>query len=160
MRDARAMEGSRAIDFELPEASEYTIRLSDELGKARAIILFYPNDFGIICTVMLKRFKEEYAMLRGRGFEVIAINTSSCYTHRTFKDHLALPFPLLSDEKGTVSEVYGGIIEDGLMKGKSNRAAFIIDRDGHILYAWIALDPNILLDIDAFVAAALALAER
>jgi peroxiredoxin Q/BCP len=160
VRDATAMIGSRAIDFELREASERPIRLSDELRKARTILLFYPNDFGIICTVMLKRFKDEYSMLQGRGFEVIGINTSSPYTHRTFKNHLALPFPLLSDENGSVSELYSGIIAGGLMKGKSNRAAFIIDRDRNILLAWIAPDPNVLPDIDAIIAAALALAER
>jgi peroxiredoxin len=148
------MEGDLAPDFELPEASDRPVRLSQELEHDRVILLFYPNDFGVICTIMLKRFKDEYPLLRRDGFEVMAVNRNSCYTHRTFKSHLDLPYLVLSDEDGRVSNAYGGIIKDGLMEGRSNRAAFVIDRDRRLAYSWIATDPNSLPEFDRIIESA------
>ena len=145
--------GMVAPDFELPEASEENIRLSDELRTNPVILLFYPNDFGVVCSLVMRTFMEHCPELRSQGIRVLGISRNSPYTHRAWKENLALPFRLLSDQDGTVSMKYGGLQEEGLLAGMCRRAVFIIDRRRVIRYAWVSHQEGIPPPFDDIFAA-------
>ena len=130
--------GMMAPDFELPEASEVNVRLAEELKASPILLLFYPNDFGVICSLVMRTFMEHCPELRSHGIRVLGISRNSPYTHRAWKENLGLPFRLLSDQDGVVTMQYGGLQEEGLLAGMCRRAVFIIDRKGVIRYAWVS----------------------
>lgn len=63
-------------------------------------------------------------------------------TQRRFKEQYHLPYPLLSDAGGKVASQYAGLIP---VVGRSNRATFVVDRDGRIAQITrgnAAIDPS------------------
>ena len=65
-----------------------------------------------------------------RGGQVIGISTDGVETQRKWKEALAVPYTLLSDQGGKVASLYGGTIP---IVGLANRATYVVDRDGKIL---------------------------
>jgi peroxiredoxin len=65
-----------------------------------------------------------------------------------------VPFPLLSDFNKGASSAYGGLYPDYFgMQGVSNRAAFVVDREGTIRYAWVSEDSGVMPDFEEIFAA-------
>ena len=62
--------------------------------------------------------------LADRGAQVVGISVDGVDTQRKFKDRHGLPFPLLSDEGGKVSELYSGKMP---LVGLSKRANVVIE---------------------------------
>ena len=61
-----------------------------------------------------------------------------------------LNFPLLSDFNKDVSKSYGVLYEDFIgFAGVAKRSAFVISKDGTILFAWSSDDPKELPDFEA-----------
>jgi peroxiredoxin len=64
-----------------------------------------------------------------------------------------LNFPLLSDFNKETSLAYGVLYEDFIgFKGVSKRSAFVVSKDGEILFAWSSEDPKQLPDFQAIKA--------
>jgi peroxiredoxin len=56
---------------------------------------------------------------------------------------MRIPFPMLSDFDGAVAARYGILCgEEGYLKGRSNRAIFIVDSELRARYVWVAEDPS------------------
>lgn len=55
-------------------------------------------------------------------------------SHKRFCEELKLPFPLLADEKGKVSELYGILIKRN-NNAFSGRSVFLIDLKGNVVFA-------------------------
>ena len=61
-----------------------------------------------------------------------------------------LNFPLLSDFNKEVSTSYGVLYEDFIgFAGVAKRSAFVVSKDGTILFAWSSDDPKELPDFEA-----------
>jgi peroxiredoxin len=146
--------GSRAPDFVLPEYSDKFVRLSDETKKHAVALLFFPSIWGVMCNVEMGTFRDMYQQFRDAGGELIGISTQSTMANGAYRDHLNLPFRLLSDFDGAVSSQYSVLVgEEGYIKGRANRAVFVVDRDMRVRYLWIAEDPAYEPDYDAVLAA-------
>lgn len=77
-----------------------------------------------------------------KGAEVVGVSTDSVNTLAKFKAEFQLPFQLLSDEKGTVADQYGGRIP---VLGVANRVTYVIGQDGlvkEIVTGGAAVDPS------------------
>lgn len=132
-------EGYRAPDFCLPEASEEQICLSETLERQAQVLIFYPTDFGITCTLEFKRFKEMADQFTHAGAGLIGISVNGPYSHRYWKEKLGLSIPLLSDVDAKISQIYNVMCsEDSILKGHSTRAIFVVDRNQIIRYRWVA----------------------
>jgi len=138
MAENDARIGMPAPDFQLPSSEDVPFHLSEELGKGPIMLLFYPNDFGIICSLEMRTFQEMGDEFKTKGVRVVGISRNSVFTHKQWKASMGVPFRLLSDPEGEVSTKYGGLQYSGLMKGMPHRAVFIIGRDGIIRYVWIS----------------------
>lgn len=146
-------EGQKAPDFELPEASEERVRLSEAAARATVVLAFYPTDWGMVCTMEMKRFLEMLGDLEAENAIVVAVSVNSPTSHRGWKEHLGISFPLLSDAEGEVVRRYGLMIgESDLMRGRSNRAVFVIDRDLVVRHAWVAPEMSVQPDYEVILA--------
>jgi peroxiredoxin len=135
--------GGKAPDFVLPEAYGGSMRLSELAQNGSVVLVFYSGDFGIICSVQMKQLQSMYDGFKQTGAEIVGIATNSRFVHSAWKIHLDLPFPLLSDFDGRVSDEYGVLIgEEGYLKGRSRRSVFIVDRQGVVRYVWISYDTS------------------
>lgn len=143
------MEGTRAPDFDLPESSEAMVSLSHELEKGIVVLIFYPVDFGITCTLEFKKFNEMLKDFTMAGASLVGISVSSTRSHRSWKEKMDLGFPLLSDIDAKVARIYDVMSpEDSLLKGHSTRAIFIVDQERVIRYGWVPLDSHTQPDYD------------
>lgn len=110
------------------------IRLSDFAGK-KLVLYFYPKDNTPGCTAQACSLRDEYAVLRGKGYEVLGVSVDSTASHRKFIEKYDLPFNLISDGDKTLSEQFGTWGEKKLY-GKPYmgmlRTTFLIDENGII----------------------------
>jgi peroxiredoxin len=103
--------------------------------------LFYPFDFSSVCTTELCEFKDAEWLTFTPELDVIGISTDSAYSHRRFINEYELPFPLLSDHDGSVSEKYDTLANDiENHPVVSQRAVYVIEDTETIRYSWKAED--------------------
>jgi peroxiredoxin len=132
--------GEKAPDFKLAGTNGATIALSDLRGKP-VILAFYPADWSPVCGEQMVLYNEVLPMFEEHDARLLGISVDGLWSHRAYAEQRNLKFPLLSDfePKGQVSRTYGVYDE---AKGASERALFVIDRDGIIHWKHVA-PPNV-----------------
>lgn len=128
--------GTKAPDFELPVAPGRKMKLSDLRGKP-VILAFYPADWSPVCGDQMALYNEILPEFQKHEAQLIGISVDNVWCHMAYaKDH-KLEFPLLADfePKGAVSRSYGAYFEPA---GISQRALFVIDKDGVIRWSYCA----------------------
>ena len=97
------------------------------------VLVFYPGDFTFICPTELEELGALYADFRKQGAEVFGVSTDSVYVHKAWHDTSPaikkLPFPLLADAGGTLSQKLGVYL---YREGVALRGSFIFDPDGKL----------------------------
>jgi peroxiredoxin len=103
--------------------------------RGRPVILaFYPADWSPVCGDQMALYNEILPEFRELGARLLGISVDGVWCHAAFAKARGLEFPLLSDfePKGAVARLYGAYrAEDGT----SERALFVIDRDGVIRWS-------------------------
>ncbi|HEX2395210.1 MAG TPA: redoxin domain-containing protein [Bacteroidales bacterium] len=129
-------EGIKAPDFELNDAAGKLIRLSDYRGSM-VLLVFYPLDWSPGCSQQLDLYQSEFAEFEKRKVNIIGISVDSIYSHGAWAAVRNITFPLLSDfnPRGDVARKYRIYREED---GFSERALFIIDREGIIRYTYLS----------------------
>lgn len=122
---------TQAPDFELANQYGELIRLSEFRGKRPVVLVFFPLAFSGICTGELCALRDNIAMFRTEGVELIGISVDSKHTLRAWGEKQGYDFTLLSDfwPHGDVAKQYGVFLEQ---KGYATRATFLIDKAGVI----------------------------
>jgi peroxiredoxin len=140
----------QAPDFKLQDTNKEFVSLSDYKGKNNVLILFYPLAFSGVCTTELCSTRDNLKLYSAFDAEVLAISVDSFFTQKAFKDAQNLNFKLLSDFNKEASKTYGVLNNDFFgMKGVSNRAAFVVDKEGILRYQEILEDASELPNFDA-----------
>lgn len=67
--------------------------------------------------------------------QILAISVDPVDSHKKFCDSLQLPFPLLADEGGKVSKLYGIAMTTPKGDLLSGRSVFLLDKEGTLQYA-------------------------
>ena len=141
MTDALAV-GSRAPDFELARTVDETVRLTSQLGHGPILLLFYPLDWSPVCTSELCSLGADFNNYTNLGVKVFAISVDSIFSHKAFAEHHGIEIPLLSDFNKTVCQDYGVLYPELMgLKGVAKRAAFVLNGEGIVRYAWVTEDP-------------------
>lgn len=139
--------GDMAPEFVLPSVSGEKIALSQFYGKKNVVISFVPAAWTPVCSeqwpgynIVQNIFDENDAVLL--GITVDNIPTLHAWTNQMGK----VWFHVLSDfwPHGTVAKTYGVLRSDGV----SERALFIIDKDGIIRFIMVS-DINKSPDLEA-----------
>ncbi|MEO8074228.1 MAG: redoxin domain-containing protein [Acidobacteriota bacterium] len=140
--------GEKGPDFTLPcravEAAgdeEPTFSLKNMRGK-NVVLAFYPADWSAVCGDQLALYNELLPMFAKQKAELFGISVDSEFSHEAFRESRGYKMTLLSDfePKGEVSKKYGVYREKD---GFSERALFVIDKDGVIRYSYVSpIDVN------------------
>jgi peroxiredoxin len=125
-----------APDFELANQFGEHIRLHDYRGKSAVALVFFPLAFSSTCTSELCELRDNLALFKAAGVELVGISVDSKATLRAWAEQQGYDFTLLADfwPHGDVAKEYGVFLED---KGFANRATFLIDIDGVIRASFI-----------------------
>lgn len=113
------------------------LSLSDLRGKW-VVLYFYPKDFTPGCTLEAQRFQRDLAKYQAKNTLVVGVSADSVNTHAEFCSAEGLKFPLLADEDGSVSKVYGS-----WMGYLSMRHTFIIDPSGILRERMVKVAPAV-----------------
>ncbi len=141
--------GDLAPDFTLPSLSGEKVSLKQFKGKNNVVISFVPAAWTPVCSdqwpgynIVKEIFDNNDAILL--GITVDNIPTLFAWTNQMGR----LWFPVLSDfwPHGKVADMFGVLRSDGV----SERALFIIDKEGIIRYIHIA-DINKRPDLELLV---------
>ena len=123
--------GQMAPDFRLrgPEGSWFT--LSEHRGQNAVVLVFYPQAFSPVCSHQLPEVQQALSRPQAEGVVVYGVSVDSHWANNAFARSLGLKFPLLSDWKHEASRDFGVLLPDA---GYSDRATFVIGRDGRIVW--------------------------
>jgi len=150
--------GDEAPDFDLPAVVgniRRRVKLSEYRGK-NVVLVFYPADWTPVCTAELPAFNAELEKFAGYGAEVIGISVDSIPSHMAWqkKEIGMLDLPLASDffPHGDVVSKFGILREGDPLPGVSERAIFVVDKQGMIAFAKLypldrQPDPEEIIDV-------------
>ena len=133
--------GEPAPDFAAPDENNETVRLSQFRGK-KVLLAFFPFAFSPVCTKEHTCFQEDMAAFSRLGVKVLGISVDSHWTQHAFKKSLGIDFPLLSDFSKDIAKKYGVLRPEGF----SERAYFLINKDGVVSYKHIMATPSAKLE--------------
>jgi peroxiredoxin len=140
--------GSRAPDFSLPQDLNSSLSLSELVRSKPTLVLFYPSDFGMICSIEMKTFQKRLNEFE-RKCQLVGISTNSVRSHGDWSIGLDLHFPLLSDLDGHVCREWGVLVEnEGYMNGRAYRTVFLVDQEMIVRFKWVPDDPSQEPDYD------------
>src|SRR3954468_24286940 len=126
--------GDLAPDFTAASTAGKDVSLSSFRGKRNVLLAFFPLAFTGTCTKELVCFTEDFDQFAREGVEILPISVDSTASLAEFKKKLQMKTELLSDFKRDVSRAYGVLNEDRFY---SNRAYFLIDREGRVRWAHV-----------------------
>ncbi len=147
--------GQQAPDFKLFNTEKKEVSLSDFKGNHNVIIHFFPQAFTGVCTTQLCTMRDNLSYYTGLGCVVLGISVDSLFTLAEFKAKQNYNFDLLSDFNKETSAAYDVLLENFAfgMRGVSKRAAFVINKEGVIVYSEETPNPGVLPDFEAIKAA-------
>lgn len=131
---AAIQQGDQAPDFELNDSTGQPVRLSDYRGKKAVVLVFYPFAFSGICEGELCSIRDRMEQFSNDDVETLAVSADARFALKAWADKEGFEFPLLSDfwPHGGVAKEYG-IFNDKV--GAAERATFVIDKDGTVVYS-------------------------
>jgi peroxiredoxin Q/BCP len=147
--------GTEAPEFELPDQHGDAVALSDFRGQ-RVVLYFYPRADTPGCTAEACSFRDRWPEYEDRDVAVLGVSDDPVSDLADFADEYDLPFHLLSDADGSVSDAYDSWGEKNMFGNTFDgvfRNTYVIDVDGRIEYAYEGVDPEdhanaILADLD------------
>jgi peroxiredoxin len=148
-------KGTNAPDFTLYDSEKNKVSLHDFKGK-NVVLLFFPLAFSSVCTKELCSIRDDIGNYENLNAQILGISVDSLYSLNKFKKDQQLNFPLLSDFNKEVSKAYDvlyDVFPSFEMRGVSKRAAFVINKDGVIVYSEAREVPSELPDFEAVKAA-------
>jgi len=125
--------GEQAPNFTLPgyyQGKTMNYSLSDYRGRW-VIIFFYTGDRTSVCSTEVTAFNDHTAELTVMGVSLLGISVDSLDSHKSWADELKLNYPLLSDVKVEISQVYD--VHDEKNK-RDFRGTFIVDPEGKLRF--------------------------
>jgi len=145
--------GEVVPDFTLYDSEKKQRRFSEFLtGGRKTILAFFPGAFTGTCTKEMCTFRDMYGELQGMNGQVVGVSVDAPWAQKAFAEKHGLTFPLLCDFKREVVPKFGLIWKNlGGVEGYdvSNRAIFVLDGSGKVLYKWVAKEPGELPDFEA-----------
>ncbi|MBK9417357.1 MAG: peroxiredoxin [Flavobacteriales bacterium] len=127
--------GTKAPDITVMDHTGKPFSLSDAWHHHSVVLFFYPKADTPICTKEACAFRDALADLEARDAMVIGVSTDDVAGQRAFSERYKLPFVLLCDTEGKLSDAYKVRSFFGLLGG---RVTYVIDKQGVIRAAYSA----------------------
>ena len=117
---------------------EGSFDLSAAAGRP-VVVYFYPRDATSGCTTEARDFRDLAPQFEAAGALIIGVSRDTVKSHQRFASKECLPFPLVSDEDGAITERWG-VWREKKLYGKVSmgivRSTFLVGADGRILRVW------------------------
>lgn len=107
MTPVAAPSSAPAPDFTLPDHTGRQVTLSQSLGPAATILIFYRGHWCPYCRRYLGKIKANYARFIERGAALLGISPEPPGTSAALAREMGIEFPLLSDIDCAVIDGYG-----------------------------------------------------
>ena len=124
--------GQKAPDFTLQSHLETTVSLSDYLGQV-VVIATFPRAWTPVCTNQIPAYQTEIKHFNEMNVQILGMSIDHVPSLQAWTESFGgITYPVLSDfyPHGEVCQNYGILREEGY----SERAIFIIDKEGIIQY--------------------------
>lgn len=127
-------EGDKAPAFTGVNQDGKKVSLSDYKGKI-LVLYFYPADMTPTCTIQACNLRDNFALLKKKGIEVVGISPDDVAKHKKFEQKNSLPFSLIADSAHKILDKYG-VWGEKQLYGRNYmgvlRTTFVIDEKGKI----------------------------
>lgn len=130
-----------------------TFSLSDALDDGSVVLAFFPGVFSRTCTEELCQMGDWWGDLADLDAGVYGVSVDPPFPQLAFVDEYDITFPLLSGFNNGVVADYGVRRESGVLRGVSERAVFVVDPSGTVVYDWVVTEPQVFPELDAIEAA-------
>ncbi|MDH3266314.1 MAG: peroxiredoxin [Gammaproteobacteria bacterium] len=131
--------GDAAPEFELPDQTGQLHSLEDYRDQW-VVLYFYPKDETPGCTTEACEFRDNIFEFRKINAQILGVSLDDVESHQQFAEHHSLPFPLLADIEGKVSEAYG-VKTRMLGMTMAKRQTFLIAPDGIVVKHYEKVKP-------------------
>lgn len=133
--------GSAAPDRTMRDQTGAHRSLASFRGRP-LVVFFYPKDGSPGCTREACAFRDAWSRYETVGIQLVGVSTDSPQSHAEFAREHELPFPLLSDPDGELTEAFG--VNTHL--GYSSRVSFLLDAQGIVRAVFRDVDPGVHAD--------------
>lgn len=138
------VEGQKAPNFTLEADDGRQVSLNEYLGK-RVVLYFYPKDGTPGCTTEAVEFREVAKEFEKQGAMIVGVSKDSIESHQKFKQKHNLPFTLLSDPEGKITDLYG-VWKKKNLYGRTymgtERTTFLLDEKGFVTKVYHKVKPE------------------
>lgn len=136
--------GQQAPDAVLVNADRKPVTISDLRGKT-TVLAFFPAAFTSVCTKEMCHFRDDQSRFDSLQAQVIGISADTPFTQAEFAKQNHLRQTLLSDFNHQAMKAFGVYDPSfiGLLDGISKRSVFVLDKNGKVVYAWVAEVPGV-----------------
>ncbi len=120
--------GDLAPDFTAIDCQGNPVSLSAFRGR-RVVLFFFPKAFTLGCTIENRAFRDNHALIRSLGAELIGVSVDTVQRQCEFAEQENLRFALIGDESkeiGRAWDVLWPVLEI------DRRATFLINPEGVI----------------------------
>lgn len=127
-------EGDKAPAFSAKDQNGKKVSLSEFKGR-KVVLYFYPEDDTPTCTIQACNLRDNFALLKKNGFEVLGVSPNDEESHKKFETKFSLPFTLLADADHAIINKYGVWGEKQMFGNKYmgvHRTTFVINEKGII----------------------------
>lgn len=132
--------GDQAPEFTLPNQEGKEVNLSDYKGQW-VVLYFYPKNDTPGCTAEACSFRDNINRLIAQQATILGVSIDDVASHESFKSKYKLPFDLLADAEGTVTESYNALLNLKFIKF-AKRHSFIIDPNGRLAKVYRDVNPD------------------
>ncbi|MBI2867936.1 MAG: peroxiredoxin [Chloroflexi bacterium] len=137
--------GQKAPEFALFDADKKLRKLSEFKGK-NVVLAFFPGAFTGVCTKEMCTFRDSISQFNSLNAQVLGISVDPPFSQKAWADQNQLNFPILSDFNRQAVKQYDVALPnlaglEGYVAAK--RAAFVLDKEGTVRYAWVAPQPSV-----------------
>jgi peroxiredoxin len=145
--------GTSAPDFTLKTKTSQgleDIKLSDNFGHRNTVLLFFPLAFTGVCTAEMCDVSGGISAYETLHATVYGVSVDSPFSQEAWAKQENISIKLLSDLNKTVIKAYDVVFP--LLAGVGDtaaRAAFVIDKQGKIIYAEQTATPKDLPNLEA-----------
>jgi peroxiredoxin Q/BCP len=128
--------GDTVPNFSSIDDQGQSVSLADYKGK-KLIVFFYPKASTPGCTAEACNLRDNYAVLKEKGYAILGVSADSVKRQQSFKNKYEFPYPLLADEDKTVINAFG-VCGPKKFMGKEydgiHRMTFIVDENSVVAH--------------------------
>lgn len=124
--------------------------LDEILDDGPVVLAFFPAAFTGTCTTEMCTFDDRLSAFEDVEATVYGVSVDSPFALNEWRDQEGLDFALVSDFEKEIVDDYGVRTDfaDLGVHGLAQRAVFVLDEAGTVIYRWVAEHPGLEPDYE------------